>query len=123
MQQMMSDLEKDYDLIVYDAAPLVGLADTTRIAPHTDGVVVVARVNKCDRDVLGYVTENIRFAKVPVLGMVANGVIPDGKSYKYYAYGYGTQQQPTPPHNNGNNGAGNSSKKGLDLASFTKYRK
>ncbi|MGD1951914.1 MAG: GumC family protein [Leptolyngbyaceae cyanobacterium] len=123
MQRIMSDLEKDYDLIVYDAPPLVGLADTTLIAPHTDGVVVVARVNKCDRDVLGYVTENIRFAKVPVLGMVANGVIPDGKSYKYYAYGYGTQQQPTPPHNNGNNGAGNSSKKGLDLASFTKYRK
>ena len=122
MQRIMSDLEKDYDLIVYDAPPLVGLADTTLIAPHTDGVVVVARVNKCDRDVLGYVTENIRFAKVPVLGMVANGVIPDGKSYKYYAYGYGTPP-PTLPHNNDNNGAGNSSEKGLDLASFTKYRK
>ena len=121
MQRTMSDLEKDFDLIIYDAPPLVGLADTTLIAPHTDGVVVVARVNRCDRDVLGYVTENIRFAKVPVLGMVANGVIPDGKSYKYYAYG--APQSESGSHSNGNNGGVNSSEKSLDLASFTNYRK
>ena len=148
MQQLMIEFEKDFDLIVYDAPPLVGLADTTLIAPHTDGVILVARINKCDRDVLGYVTENIRFSKIPVLGLVANGIIPDGKSYKYYAYGYetspleqtlvnhngaathsnGAQDE---AHNGAHNGAQNavknggtsSSKQGLDMADFSKYRK
>ncbi|MGD1853749.1 MAG: GumC family protein [Leptolyngbyaceae cyanobacterium] len=136
MQQLMTELEQDFDLIIYDSPPLVGLADTTLIAPHTDGVILVARIHKCDRDVLGYVTENIHFSKIPVLGMVANGVIPDGKSYKYYAYGYETSAidtphgQPDPSQNGGppaakapQNGGTSGAKQGLNLADFSKYRK
>lgn len=83
MQQLMTDLEKEFDLIIYDAPPLVGLADMTLMAPHTDGLILVARVNMCDRDLLSHVTETIRFAKMPVLGLVANGVMPNPKGYRY----------------------------------------
>ncbi|MBE9068850.1 polysaccharide biosynthesis tyrosine autokinase [Leptolyngbya cf. ectocarpi LEGE 11479] len=87
MQQLMTDLEKEFDLIVYDAPPLLGLADTTLMTSHTDGLILVARVNQCDRDVLAHVMETIRFSKMPVLGLVANGVMPNTKGYKYYGYG------------------------------------
>ncbi|MBX2865896.1 MAG: polysaccharide biosynthesis tyrosine autokinase [Leptolyngbyaceae cyanobacterium MAG.088] len=132
MQQLMVDLEKEFDLIIYDAPPLMGLADTTLVAPHTDGVILVSRVNKCDRDILSHAIENIRFAKVPVLGMVANGVISDGKGYKYYSYGYETPQTEQDEvsnhnHKNGSNGNGSISKsdrdKGLTLTDFFKSRK
>ncbi|MBT9314596.1 GumC family protein [Leptothoe spongobia] len=130
MQQLMVDLEKEFDLIVYDAPPLVGLADTTLVAPHTDGVILVSRVNKCDRDILSHTIENIRFAKIPVLGLVANGVIPDGKGYKYYSYGYETPQQeqdkPLAHHEkNGSNGNGSTSprEEGLSLTDFFKSHK
>ena len=88
MQQLMTDMEKEFDLIIYDSPPLVGLADTTLLAPHTDGLILVARINKCDRDVLSHAMENIRFSKIPVLGLVANSVMPNAKGYKYYTYGY-----------------------------------
>ncbi|MEM7063182.1 MAG: polysaccharide biosynthesis tyrosine autokinase [Cyanobacteria bacterium P01_B01_bin.77] len=111
MQQLMTDLEKEFDLIIYDAPPLVGLADTTLMAAHTDGLILVARVNMCDRDVLAHVMETIRFSKIPVLGLVTNGVMPNTKGYKYY--GYGTPSRvPEPVATNGvfngtSNGANN----------------
>ncbi len=135
MQQLMVDLEKEFDLIIYDSPPLMGLADTTLVAPHTDGIILVSRVNKCDRDILSHTIENIRFAKIPVLGIVANGIIPNGKSYKYYSYGYEPSQKQetetlTSPHKNGKhetNGNGSITKadreKGLSLSDFFKLRK
>lgn len=132
MQQLMVELEKEFDLIVYDSPPLMGLADTTLVAPYTDGMILVSRVNKCDRDVLSHAIENIRFAKVPVLGLVANDVVPDGKGYKYYSYGYETPQAEqsevrTHSHKNGSNGNGalkdSDRDKGLSLNDFFKSRK
>lgn len=94
MRHLMKRLEKDFDLIVYDAPPLVGLADATLIAPHTDGLVLVSRVNHCDRKVLEHAMDNIGFTNVPVLGLVANGIVAKGDGYKYYSpYGYGTDKK------------------------------
>lgn len=112
MQQLMADLEQEFDLIVYDSPPLVGLADTTLIAPHTDGVIVVARVNRCGRDILKHVNEHIRFSKIPVLGVVANGLMPDTKGYKYYSYGYRASQDSRQEVNVDVNGAISASKNG-----------
>ncbi|NEP63384.1 MAG: CpsD/CapB family tyrosine-protein kinase [Symploca sp. SIO2G7] len=89
MRILMKRLEKEFDLIVYDTPPLVGLADATLIAPHTDGLILVSRVNICDRNVLEHAMDNIRFTNIPVLGLVTNGVAARGGGYKYYsAYGY-----------------------------------
>ncbi|NEQ49264.1 MAG: polysaccharide biosynthesis tyrosine autokinase [Leptolyngbya sp. SIO3F4] len=132
MKQLMLDLEKEFDLIVYDSPPLAGLADTTLLAPHTDGVILVSRVNKCDRDILNHTIENIRFSKIPILGLVANGVIPDGKGYKYYSYDYESSQTGhdellSHHRKNGTNRNGAMSvsdrEKGLSLTDFFKSRK
>ena len=133
MRLLMQRLEKKFDLVIYDTPPLVGLADATLIAPHTDGVVLVSRVNYCDRNILQHAMDNLNFAKVPVLGLVANGVSTrDG--YKYYSYGYETPPEPptapvlTAPepkipaavaHTNG----GTSKKSGLTMADFLKVSK
>ncbi|MEM6253245.1 MAG: polysaccharide biosynthesis tyrosine autokinase [Cyanobacteria bacterium P01_D01_bin.156] len=94
MRLLMRRLEKEFDLIVYDAPPIVGLADATLIAPHTDGLILVSRINTCDRNILGHAMDNISFTNIPVLGMVANGVKAQGNGYKYYsAYGYDTKPE------------------------------
>ncbi|MEM7797461.1 MAG: hypothetical protein AAF579_23765, partial [Cyanobacteria bacterium P01_C01_bin.118] len=86
----------------------------------------------CDRDILSHTIENIRFAKIPVLGVVANGVMSDGKGYKYYSYGYETPKTEKDPllaynHKNGSNGNGSlkasDRDKGLKLTDFFKGHK
>ncbi|ESA38921.1 capsular exopolysaccharide biosynthesis protein [Leptolyngbya sp. Heron Island J] len=98
MRLLMNQLDKQFDLVVYDTPPLVGLADATLIAANTDGLILVSRLNKCDRNILQHAMDNISFTKVPVLGLVANGVSPSSNGYKYYSYGgYGSQSEPPNP--------------------------
>ena len=99
MRLLMNQLAKQFDLVVYDTPPLVGLADATLIASHTDGLILVSRVNKCDRNILQHAMDNINFTKVPVLGLVANGVSSNGQGYKYYSYGYESQPGKLPQPN------------------------
>lgn len=135
MRLLMNQLEKQFDLVVYDTPPLVGLADATLIASHTDGLILVSRLNRCDRNILQHAMDNISFTKVPVLGLVANGVSSNGNGYKYYSYGsYGSQsetsQQPNTDANERDNTLataasknGSSDKNGLSISDFLKVGK
>ncbi|MEM8613320.1 MAG: polysaccharide biosynthesis tyrosine autokinase [Cyanobacteria bacterium P01_H01_bin.105] len=96
MRLLMNQLDKQFDLVVYDTPPLVGLADATLIASNTDGLIMVSRVNNCDRNILQHAMDNISFTKIPVLGLVANGVSSNGQGYKYYSSGYEAQPETTP---------------------------
>ncbi|NEZ65786.1 polysaccharide biosynthesis tyrosine autokinase [Leptolyngbyaceae cyanobacterium CCMR0082] len=98
MRLLMNQLEKQFDLVVYDTPPLVGLADATLIAANTDGLILVSRLSGCDRNILQHAMDNISFTKIPVLGLVANGVSANGNGYKYYSSGdYGSQAEPANP--------------------------
>ncbi len=135
MRLMMNQLEKQFDLVVYDTPPLVGLADATLIAAHTDGLILVSRVNQCDRNVLQHAMDNISFTKIPVLGLVANGVSTRGQGYKYYSYGYESKADPSlqPPAATADErsdvlaaastNGGTSNKSGLSVADFLKVGK
>ncbi|MEL6326032.1 MAG: polysaccharide biosynthesis tyrosine autokinase [Cyanobacteria bacterium J06626_23] len=94
MRELVKTFEQSFDLVIYDTPPLLGLADTTVLASHTDGLILVARLNKTERAVLGQAIDNLRFAKVPVLGLVANDVpMRSGDRYRYYSYGYESTAQ------------------------------
>lgn len=131
MRLFMKRLEKEFDLIVYDAPPLVGLADATLIAPHTDGLILVSRVNKCDRNILEHAMDNISFTNIPVLGLVANGVAAKGGGYKYYSsYGYDStpglpaaNNPPVPEERPKALAGASSSKGGLSVSDFLKVGK
>ena len=90
MALLMKQLEEQFDLIVYDTPPLFGLADATLITPNTDGLILVSHVNKCDRNILKRIMDNISFTKVPVLGLVVNGVFTNVADYQYCSYGHKT---------------------------------
>ncbi len=91
MHQLMGTFERCFDLVIYDAPPTTGLADVSLIGQQTDGLVLVTRMGKTDCTVLSQTIETLKMAKIPVLGMVANGVKSHGfGGYRYYAYGYGS---------------------------------
>lgn len=90
MKDLMVVFEERFDLVIYDAPPSTGLADVSLIGQATDGLVLVSRMGKTDRSVLKQTIETLKMAKIPILGIVANGVKSSGFSgYRYYAYGYG----------------------------------
>lgn len=83
MQELMHKSQQAYDLVIYDAPPLVGLADVSILAPRTSGLILVARIGHTDRAALNEALNNLKVAQIPVLGMVANGVKHSFNSYDY----------------------------------------
>lgn len=74
MHRLMDQFTKEFDLVIYDAPPLNGLADASLLASHTDGILLVVRLNKTDRLTLTQVLENLKLSQTPILGVVANGI-------------------------------------------------
>lgn len=81
MKNVMQQLRDSFDLVIYDTAPILGLADANLLATSTDGLMMVVGVGKTDREAFSLALREIDTAGVPVLGMVANG---DKKETHYY---------------------------------------
>ncbi|MDJ0676068.1 MAG: polysaccharide biosynthesis tyrosine autokinase [Calothrix sp. MO_167.B42] len=86
MKGLMKDFENQYDLVIYDAPPILGLADANLLAPNTDGLILVNKMEKTDRSALKQTLDNLRMSRVNILGMIVNGDKNRFSSYyeKYY---------------------------------------
>ncbi|BFM39400.1 AAA family ATPase [Synechocystis sp. LKSZ1] len=77
--------QSQFDIILIDAPPILGLSDAKLIARHTDGILLVARLDKTTKDDIRMALQELDFADLTVLGFVANGI----KRYSgYYYYHY-----------------------------------
>ncbi|MDH6083786.1 GumC family protein [Umezakia ovalisporum] len=84
MKRLMADLYKEFDLVIYDLPPVVGLADASLIAPETDGLLLIARIEKTDRSVFERALADLKQAPINILGVVANGQKGNVTDYYYY---------------------------------------
>ncbi len=81
MKQLMANWHKTFDLVIYDAPPLLGLADASIVAPHTDGLLMVVRIHKTNSSMLKIALDNLKIARLNILGIVANGQTTSSNSY------------------------------------------
>ncbi len=72
MQALMAQWQTEFDLIIYDTPPLLGLADASLLATNTDGILLVVGIGQTDRAELQQALEGLQTAGTPVLGIVAN---------------------------------------------------
>jgi polysaccharide biosynthesis transport protein len=73
MQALMGQLQEAFDLVIYDAPPILGFADVFLMAAHADGTLIVSGLGKIKRPLLEQALEELRVAGTPILGAVANG--------------------------------------------------
>lgn len=73
MKELVAEFRQQFDLVIYDAPQLVGLADASLLAPHTDGIVLVVRIDKTERSIVKQAIDSLRTSRTNVLGIVANG--------------------------------------------------
>lgn len=89
MQNIMEQLRQEFDLVIYDTPPLLGLADSSILAPHTAGIVLVVRLDRTDRSVFRQALDGLKISRCSVLGLVANGI----KKYEFSSYNYYSSKQ------------------------------
>ncbi|GAB1541097.1 polysaccharide biosynthesis tyrosine autokinase [Scytonema sp. NUACC21] len=73
MKRLMESFHNTFDLVIYDTPPLLGLADASLLALHTDGILLVTRIHKTRCTVLKQALDNLKQSPMNVLGIVANG--------------------------------------------------
>jgi uncharacterized protein involved in exopolysaccharide biosynthesis/Mrp family chromosome partitioning ATPase len=84
MQNIMGQLRQEFDLVIYDTPPLLGLADSSLLATHTAGIVLVVRMGKTDRSLVLQALERLKISRATILGTVCNSV----KNYNHIPYSY-----------------------------------
>lgn len=96
MGHLVNDLASsgEFDLIIYDTPPVLGLADSVLVAEHLDGVILLVSLNRVDRGLPKEAIQRIRDAGAPLLGIVTNAIKKESRSstaygYGQYGYGYG----------------------------------
>ncbi len=77
MQRVMEGLHDVFDVVFYNTPPLLGLSDAQLLAAHSDGIILVVRLEKTNRPFLAQVLETLKISGTTVLGVVAN----DAKNY------------------------------------------
>lgn len=72
MQELVRYLQTMFDLVVYDVPPVLSLADSSLLAAHTSGIILVAGLGQTDRTALTDAVDSLNLAHIPILGIVAN---------------------------------------------------
>lgn len=93
---ILSEAGKDFDFVFLDAPPLLAVSDACVMARHTDGVLLVVRLNKNTRTALVRVRQLLEDQEITVIGAAVNGVPGKGGHEFGYTY-YGEYAMPTPP--------------------------
>ena len=87
MGQMMDYFSENFDLVIYDTPPLSGLVDARLVAVHTDGIMLVVRIDKTDKSVVKQLIDTLKGSPINLLGVVVNGEKFRGFGYNYnYRY-------------------------------------
>ncbi|MGA2436318.1 MAG: polysaccharide biosynthesis tyrosine autokinase [Bryobacteraceae bacterium] len=87
LPMILDEAEKDYDLIILDAPPLLGFPEPLQMATCVDGVVVVSLAGQTNRKAIGSVMATLQRLRANVVGLVLNEVTHE-MSDSYYYYGY-----------------------------------
>jgi polysaccharide biosynthesis transport protein len=84
MATLVALFAQTYDYIIFDAPPLVGMADATLLGKLVDGVLLVVRPGVADSTSARAAKTLLGQSETKVLGMVVNGVNarPDLPSYR-----------------------------------------
>ena len=86
LQKVINDWKSEFDLILIDAPPILGISDTKLIANQSDGILLVARMGYTDQNLIKEALLELKLSNLPVMGLIINGSTDNSRReyYKYY---------------------------------------
>jgi len=89
--RLIMHLSEVFDIVIVDAAPLLGLGDSLALIPRVDAVVLVAQLELLRRPTLDELHRVLEGSGANALGIVVTAAQREdaGEAYGGYGYGYG----------------------------------
>jgi len=85
MVQLLDHFRAEYDMVFFDTPPIVAVTDATLLGTKTDGLLIVIKSGKTDREIVMRAVNTVRNVGVHVVGAVLNDI---NLSHRYSSYGY-----------------------------------
>ena len=94
MQEVVKELEKQYDYIIYDTPPVFVVTDAAALGKYMDGAVLVVKHNSTDKNVVLKAKKNLENAGVKIFGAIYSEHSEKTGSYSNYGYSYYYDSKP-----------------------------
>ena len=91
-ENLITELENDYDIIVVDTAPTMLVTDTLLLSEKADTIMYVVRSGYTEKDILNHPKDLIEDGKLKNVAFVLNDVEQEKVGYGY-GYGYGATKK------------------------------
>ena len=88
MAGLIKGLERIYDIVIYDAPPLLSVTDAQLVATRVDGTVLVVREGKTEKEALRQAVGLLNHVNAKIIGTIFNDVKGSSGSGYYGYYGY-----------------------------------
>ena len=82
MREVMATFEQNYDLVLLDAPPVLGMVDSMLVGACCNGVIIVGRIERVTRSELTQTTQML--SQLNVIGVVANGASHQTRNDRHY---------------------------------------
>jgi capsular exopolysaccharide synthesis family protein len=91
LAKLLETLRPQFDVIVLDGPPILGLADAPLLASQVEATVLVVAADKTRSDSLQFALQRLAATRSHVIGTLLTyfDLRRKGESYSYYAYGTG----------------------------------
>lgn len=92
MQKLLDETKRDYQYVIIDSPPVMGLADAPLLASICDGVVLIVEAGGAPTSATCGAIHRLRASRAKLLGglMTKHDIKTRGNGYGYgYGYGYG----------------------------------
>lgn len=85
MNQVINELEQQFDIIFFDMPPVTIVTDAQLIAARVDGSILIAREDVTQKETLLQAEKMLKMVGANILGVVYNGAKSEtNKDYYYY---------------------------------------
>ena len=87
MDQLISQLTEQYDLVIFDAPPVLSVTDSQILANKSEGTILVVNSGMAEKDGVLKAKEALVASKANILGVVLNNYVLEKDHYYYQYYG------------------------------------
>jgi capsular exopolysaccharide synthesis family protein len=84
MKEFINQVQEEFDIVLFDAPPVLAVADASILGKEVDGTLLVAKSHSTEKDQLIKAKKLLEQTINNVLGVVMNG--KDKKDSQYYYY-------------------------------------
>lgn len=92
MAEALKTFRSRFDAVVLDGPPVLAVTDSAVLAPKTDGVILVVRAEKTDKNALALAIQQLRQVEAEILGAVVTDADAESSYQASYAEYFGGRE-------------------------------